>query len=156
MEVAAPRENGNLPLRYALICFLGEVSEEYKKFIANAVKVRNLELVELNNPVFDRYFSFGPAEFLCAVQHAEAVFTDSFHAIVFSILFERPFVAFRRTEENLCDMWSRMDTLFQKLNITNRTFETIGNGDVFEYCYDDVRKRLERERETFFFYLSNL
>lgn len=155
-EIATPKETCKLPIHYAAVCFLGTVPKEYKNFITDIVKKRDLDLVVLNNPAYDKYFSFGPAEFLSTIQNAEIVFTDSFHAVVFSILFERPFIAFRRMEKNLCDMWSRMETLFQKLGIRNRTFETFKKEKIFECNYDDIQPRLDKEREKIFFYLNCL
>lgn len=52
----------------------------------------------------------GPAEFLNLIRHAEFVLTDSFHASVFSILFQKEFRVFGRTWEN-GDMNTRIHTL---------------------------------------------
>lgn len=43
--------------------------------------------------------SGGPRELLGLVENAQCVLTDSFHALAFSLIFQRPFLTFRRKEE---------------------------------------------------------
>lgn len=52
----------------------------------------------------------GPAEFIYCIHHAEAICTDSFHASVFSMIFEKKFQILRRISDD-DDMYSRLDTL---------------------------------------------
>ena len=53
---------------------------------------------------------FGPAEFIYLIHNAKTVYTDSFHASVFSIIFGVPFYIFRR-KGKYSSMMSRIDTL---------------------------------------------
>ena len=55
-------------------------------------------------------------EFLHRINNAEAVFTDSFHASVFSILFKTPFVVMKRRD---ADMSSRIVTLLKTVGMPN-------------------------------------
>lgn len=50
------------------------------------------------NEETDRQEEAGPLEFLSLVRYADAVVTNSFHAVAFSVLFERPFLVFDRKE----------------------------------------------------------
>ena len=43
-------------------------------------------------------YTSGPREFLGLIKNAEFVITDSFHACVFSMIFEKPFVVFERNK----------------------------------------------------------
>lgn len=43
-------------------------------------------------------YTSGPLEFLGLIKNAEFVITDSFHACVFSMIFEKPFVVFERNK----------------------------------------------------------
>lgn len=61
--------------------------------------------------------SIGPSEFLFLIHHAKAVYTDSFHACVFCILYGTPFFVFKR-ESKYSSMMNRIDTLFKELGIT--------------------------------------
>lgn len=44
-----------------------------------------------------RLFDAGPQEFISLIKHASCVFTDSFHATVFSLFYQRKFFAFERS-----------------------------------------------------------
>ena len=57
----------------------------------------------------DMYESHGPSEFLSYLQRAEYVFTDSFHAVVFSKIFEKQYFVFNRDEKG--SMSSRIRTI---------------------------------------------
>lgn len=91
--------------------------------------------------------NYGVEEFLYLIHHAQLVCTDSFHASVFSFIFERPFVAFKRTGE--ADyMYTRLQNLIDTFQLKNREF----NGKEIteknlEVDYDNAKKVLERERK---------
>lgn len=78
-------------------------------------EIRQLEIQARERDIsvigFDgRNGTIGPAEFIYCIHHAEAICTDSFHASVFSIIFEKKFQILRRVG-NDNDMYSRLDTL---------------------------------------------
>lgn len=86
---------------YCLVYFLGSDSCNWRA--ARAIAKKNgLRIVAV--PVFERdrrrgfsaSYPIGPAEFLWLLSHATLVCTDSFHGMVFSTIFERPFIAFER------------------------------------------------------------
>ncbi len=97
--LARPYPVGRDP--YCLFYFLGshKGNEKAARRIAEAAGLRVLEV-----PVFRHRQGrpgvlgpdVGPAEFISLVRGAELVCTDSFHGMVFSALFERPFVPFER------------------------------------------------------------
>lgn len=98
--------------RYAVVFFLGERTEEYKKFIKTTVSKRNMELVI--DPLSDGcigFKEFGPCEFLRLIDNADYVFTDSFHCTVFSVWFDKPFTAFRRKQTGMEKMFGRIEDL---------------------------------------------
>lgn len=57
----------------------------------------------------------GPAEFVGYVQNAACVLTNSFHGTAFSVLFEKPFFAFRRGKGD-----ARVADLLEKLGLSSR------------------------------------
>lgn len=94
---------------YALVYALGEknqrfldkiesLSKDYKIFDACALQTNG------------RALPIGPAEFLYLIQNASIILTDSFHASVFSIIFQKPFITFNRTG---LEINSRIETLAQ-------------------------------------------
>ena len=63
-------------------------------------------------------YNIDPSQFLNLIRYATYVCTDSFHCSVFSILYEKKFFVFRRfTKETKISTNSRLDTLFQQLEI---------------------------------------
>ena len=62
--------------------------------------------------------SLSPEEFLSLIRHADYVFTDSFHATVFSLLFAREFCTFRRGGHGA--MSSRIYTLTELFGVPHR------------------------------------
>lgn len=63
----------------------------------------------------------GPREFLDLIYNAEYVITNSFHASVFSIHFEKPFCVFSRSGSQ-----ARMIDLLEKLELNNNLFQNNG------------------------------
>lgn len=71
-------------------------------------------------------FNVGPEELLYIIRNADYVCTDSFHGTVFSILFNKQFVCFRRFQDkNRRSLNLRMDYLFKRLNVPNRIVESV-------------------------------
>ena len=63
----------------------------------------------------------GPVGFLNAVKGAEAVLTDSFHACIFSMLFEKQFYAFKRFKDGAAvSQNSRIENLLGKVGLSER------------------------------------
>lgn len=93
-------------------------SWEFVDYIKNKT---GLEVVCM--PFFDEDFSrrykmiskCGPSEFLWLIKNAKLVLTDSFHATVFSIIFETPFYTMLRNSDN------------EKLNMNSRIFNILSN-----------------------------
>ena len=98
--------------------------------------------------------SFG--QFLSLIKNASYIVVNSFHGVVFSILFKKQFVAIR-----LNDMRDdRLITMFSKLGIKqNRLFYNISQieKNIFneKIDYNLVAKNLKKEKERSFEYLKN-
>lgn len=88
----------------------------------------------------------GPSEFLWLFDHADLILTDSFHACVFSFLFNKPFVVYDRNWENNC-MNSRLETLLKKFDIERKYAGSELENDLFEHDYTVGYKQLELERK---------
>jgi len=66
----------------------------------------------------------GPQEFLQLVRDAAFVCTDSFHGTVFSVLFRRPFFAFRRYDNRVeAATFSRMTSLLSRVGLLQRVMD---------------------------------
>lgn len=92
---------------------------------------------------------FPPSEFLYLIYNAALIFTDSFHATVFSILMEKPFVVSAKNATGM-NMDSRIDTLLSMFNLENRKISKENNYEIanpMEIEYPNVEEILDRERQ---------
>lgn len=102
----------------------------------------------------------GPEEFLNLIRYADFVFTDSFHASVFSILFRKQFWAFRRGKKDDCrNMDSRLESLAEMFVLTDRL---IGDENLVRKVrdsrhlyYQTAERVLAREKARSWEYLRN-
>lgn len=100
--------------RYVLTYFLGEPSPAQEAIIQEEAARRGCGVRRVLDPRDPATLSAGPREFVELFDRAECVFTDSFHACCFSILFHRPFKVFDRAGMGgALSMNSRMETLFR-------------------------------------------
>lgn len=90
----------------------------------------------------------GPRQFIELISNAKYIFTDSFHAAVFSIIFQKEFYVFERSD-NSQKIDSRFVTLFNVLHMNSRL---VHNGEQIENVankmidYKAVTAVLESER----------
>lgn len=113
------RENTLVKEKYMFCYFLG-LTEEKRNSAISFAKKHGLKIISipyllekynaLDDGFSEERFPVGPAEFLNLILHAEFVLTDSFHASVFSILFNKRFRVFGRSSGK-DNMNSRIDTL---------------------------------------------
>jgi len=103
---------------YVFCYYLGN-SESVKKLTKKFAKEKGLKLITLphfidnSNAFIKNDFLFGdiqeyaisPADFVGLIKNAEYVFTDSFHAAVFSLIFQKEFFVFDRVSK-----WGNMST----------------------------------------------
>lgn len=104
--------------KYVLTYFLGKPSAEQEQTIQNYAKshgCRVRRLIDLQDP--ETYIA-SPEDFVELFSKAEYVFTDSYHACCFSLLFHKQFTVFNRAgTEGKANMNSRMETLFRLFNL---------------------------------------
>lgn len=134
---------------YIVKYFLGITNPEYDAKIEQYAKTHNCKVIDLLNHKDVGIHGIGPAEFLYLMMHSKANFVDSFHGAVFSVLFQKPFLAFfRPSQKEFGDMNSRFDTLFEHFDLHDRF---IGSPTEFEKIYepinyDRIEKILELKR----------
>lgn len=131
--------------KYILNYFLGEIPIEWSEkinTIANKYDCEIVNLLDKNDPFFEN----GPSEFLFLEKNAFLICTDSFHSSVFSILYNKPFIVFKR-KDKYGNMGSRLDTLLSKFNMTEKLFIDDLPQDYLNVHYEETKKILEKERE---------
>lgn len=147
-----------------LLCYYLTANDWYIEYAKQYVKEHNLKLYIFGtNPTYskfaDRVIYGGPLEFLSYIKSAKVIFTDSFHATIFSILFHKKFQTFKRFQDGKgADQNARLYNLFSQLHIENHF---IGEDDPFNpdmnasANWSDVEFNLKKLRRESIEYLKN-
>ena len=132
--------------KYMLLYFLGEISDTRKKELVIFSKLHDLEIVDVMNRT-SKLYAIGPDEFLYLIQHAQMTCTDSFHASVFSFIFDIPLAIFDRAGK-VPDMGSRLVTLTNKFHLEKCMIKDDKLSDtLFQVSYAEGKKILRKERQ---------
>ena len=139
---------------YLLTYFIGALSAKRKKILNEIAALKGLEIVQLACLDDIERYDANPGEFVDYINSASIVCTDSFHAIIFSIQMEKPFVVFDR-EGKSAPMSSRIETLLAKFNFESRKYSTLQNStDIFRIDFSHVPGILKNERSKVNDYLK--
>ena len=79
-----------------------------------------------------------PDEFIWLIEHASYVCTDSFHAVVFSIIFEKKFLAYRRCEIGADKMFDRIENILKIYNLSTRIYEDDIDKIYIDYTLEEI------------------
>lgn len=136
-----------MPFGYILSFFLGEEpTEEIKRFADR----KESEVIHLDQREYPQYYSLNPAQLLYLIRNAGYILTDSFHVAAFSIIFQKQFSVFRRKQEGMENMFSRMETLLGRLGLMGRIQEVTSIeiiDDISEEQYRNIAQMLTGERK---------
>lgn len=120
--------NGTVPKeKYVFTYFLGDYSK-IKGYVSDFAANKGLKIVNIpfasgermDNENFGdiKIIDASPEDFLALIENAEYVFTDSFHACVFSTLFQKEFYVFERDGSK--QMSGRIQTLLKNFDLPDR------------------------------------
>lgn len=97
--------------------------------------------------------NIGIEEWLTNIYYAEHVITNSFHGVVFSIIFEKPFTALLIDGSGMND---RLLTLLEKLDLTDRISTDKKTAVTSPIDYKSVKEKLKSFRQTGYDYLNEI
>ena len=97
------------------------------------------------------FYEAGVEEFLSLVKNAECVVTNSYHGMIFSIQFRRPFFGFSREQ---CS--SKISELLELLGLSDRLVITGREQSELEVSFEAVHTAIQRERERSMRFLSEM
>lgn len=100
---------------------------------------------------YKKHFDTGPKEFLNLIYHAKFVLVTSFHGTVFSVLFEKPFLAINGDKDN------RISNLLALTGLTDRTVhvDDVEEKAVLPIDFSAAESGLQKEREKSLAFLKN-
>ena len=154
------RVYGNVPKysekkTYLLAYMLGSNELHWKK-ISEIASDKKLELKII--PVFKTDLerdgciktSIGPQEFLTLIDGAEIICTDSFHGMVFSLLFQKIFVPFERfCAQDPINQNSRVYNLLSVVNLSEHLIDYNGDGTVsYDFNFEKINNALSILRKS--------
>lgn len=147
-EIAVKPKRVDFDKPYILTYFLGGQADKVKVDIKKYCKEYNL--VEYNLQELNGHYPYAsdPCEFVYMIEHATLVMTDSFHACVFSFLFQKPFQVYARAG-NESSMMSRIETLLEKFDLQRKYVNSGLPNELFESDYQIGFEQLELERKKF-------
>ena len=135
---------------YGFLYFLGD-GRSAKTLAASVCRARNLDSIMIPcgkmkvnmDDIFihaKKIVDAGPLEFLRLINEAEYVFTDSYHCVAFSIIFNKPFVVFGREDKNRrVAMNSRIDNLLEIFSLEKRRVVNLDSMEkIEELLYEKV------------------
>lgn len=139
--------------KYILKYFLGEENPRELEEFANG---QNMAVIDLLDKKSQSYIS-GPSEFLYLIHNAELVVTDSFHGIIFSIIFKKKFVLVERKNDMANSMMARFATLFGFLGISieDTTFDALKKGKQLDYV-GTIEEKLQTSKNLSMTFLEDI
>lgn len=156
-EVWEPLKDESIqPARpYVLCYFLDTPSQKTQQDIELFAKEKGLEIIsigrELDIENIQNPFC-GPSQFLSYVSNATMVITDSYHGMLFSIIYKKKFWAIERSYQQF-DQSSRQLTVLDKLNLRERYISDTNHLSREEIDYDTVHEKIKDFREFSLEYL---
>lgn len=134
-----------------ILAYVVQENEEHKKIVNYLSKQTDLKVIHFNKEkLYDNElkneYTANPFEFVNLIRNAEYVVTTSFHATVFSIIYNKKFFVIPHIKTG-----SRISNLLSKLKINDRIYnslEEFKNVDYnFETNFQKVEERLKIEKE---------
>lgn len=144
-----------------ILAYVVDSDNEYEKIVNEIANITGLKIVHFGVRE-NRYkennlksaFTSSPFEFVNLIKNAEYIVCTSFHATVFSIIFNKKFwvIPHRKTG-------SRVTDLLNKLGISDRAVNSLEEFKKLNYNkeidYDKVNKKLDEERRKSIDWLNN-
>ena len=117
--------------------------------------IHNYYHIWLNDYGDYRNYSGNPLDFVELIKYAEVVITDSFHAVIFSVLFHKPFYALKR--ETQSEYVGRVENFLEDVGlksqmITSKELESLKTIPQIDFTYAD--KVIAQNREKSIKYLE--
>ena len=108
--------------KYIFYYFLGGKDETVYNSIVDYSKKNHLEIINILDKN-SKYYCINMFDFINLIKESEFVFTNSFHACVFSFLFDKSFITYEENNIERASMSSRIETLTTMFDLKNRKFD---------------------------------
>lgn len=144
-----------------VFCYFLNKEHQYKEKVKQYAEEHNFQVIGVSDKADDatwmnRLTNIGADQFLWLINHAETIFTDSYHGSIFSLLFHKNLWTFVRFAEDspICQN-SRIRQLQANFNIAHRIISAKSEiDDDKSIDYDYFENRLVNLRESSLLYLK--
>lgn len=139
---------------YVALYFLSEQNQSIIKDIEKFAKENECSIKIIMGNTYDRNLLLpNPIEFIEIIKNAEYIFTDSFHASVFSIIFNKKFTVFPRSDVKQI---SRIENLLNKFECNNFLYngyiQDIKNREYLQ----NINELLNKEKQKGISYIDSI
>lgn len=138
---------------YILTYFLSPLSEQADYDLKRCAETLGAAVLPLNHIGRPDLYICGPSHFLYLLSRTKLLLTDSFHGCIFSFLYQKPFLLYKRSGAQ--DMSSRLDTLLQTFDLTRKYTGSGLENELLECDYHKGFQLLEAERGKLLGYLRS-
>ena len=136
----------NIPEKYALLYSFGRLDKEQSQAMKKICG--DMKIIDIFNWEDIEHYLTTPDEFLWLIDHAEIIFTSSFHGTAFSINFKKNFISFGEYSYKIKDILSR-------LGISDRIYRSGSKIPEGGIDYGAVDEKLNAWREISMSYLRD-
>lgn len=142
-----------------IFCYFLNPDNKYNKPVTDYARDHNLQIVGVSKNKNDSSYmrqleGLSAGNFLWLIKYSSMICTDSYHGTIFSLLYHKDFVTFKRFSENdpICQN-SRLNQLVKYFGIENRIVDNHSNISELELydfsLFEERIKDLRRESISF-------
>ena len=130
-----------------IFCYMLTENKMYINKIKEFSKRKNMDVIIVPtekgpfNTGFKELIDIGPDEWLSLISNSSYVFTDSFHGCIFSLIFHKKFVLFKRfSDKKKNSENSRIYTLAKKFGFDSMIIDSLNLNDIYHLKSLDYKK----------------
>ncbi len=139
--------------KFILKYVLGDVNQDVDVYLRGKHPgLDGYEIIDLMN-FGGNYSSVGPGEFIWLIKNAVEIVTDSYHATIFSILYHKDFMVFKRKGEK-GDTFDRLVTLLDKFGLDDHIYAQNSFRKILKYDFAKIDNILYEERNRAIVFLE--
>lgn len=153
-ETIEKKPSFDVPDKYLLQFMLGKESEEYHREVTRIAQLKGLTVINIGDANNERMYGISPDEFIWLIHHSDTICTDSFHAAVFSILFEKNLCVFERIAPEFGNMFGRLHNLLSPLGLERLIYSSSGEKNFSTRLDRNAREYFDKCRADSIAYLK--
>lgn len=145
----------NIPKEKYILVYILQKSDKLMQKVEEYAKKMNMKIYIISTGLKREYEaeyidSCGPKEFVQYFANADTIFTNSFHGISFSILYNKNFFyELQGEQKGKASRNSRLNDIIGKFNLENRNLATYESVPLkVETDYNKINKEIEKEKKV--------